>query len=258
MCWPILAQGSPKSRRVAGRLNVVKTPLILIVGRRSAEATGVRAEAFASGQRYSTAVERAGGIPLMMPPIPELLDHRLDQLLARVDGVVFHGGGDIDPRHYGQTATAEQLYGIVAEHDEVEIAVMLAAIQNDLAVLGLCRGLQVLNVALGGTLTQDIGTQDHWMKFHSVTLDPTSRLATAFDSTSPTNCHSVHHQSIDTLGSGLSVVGRAADGMLEAVELDDARWVVATQWHPEDNADQDPQQQRVFDELVRVAAHARS
>ncbi|MCU1364453.1 MAG: peptidase family protein, partial [Ilumatobacteraceae bacterium] len=102
--------------------NDATAPLIAIVGRVSPEAKNVRGEAFAMGQRYSRAIERAGGIPVMLPPIPALLDDRLDQLLGRLDGLVFHGGGDIDPRRYGQELTAEQVYGIVPEHDEVELA----------------------------------------------------------------------------------------------------------------------------------------
>jgi putative glutamine amidotransferase len=229
----------------------------MIVGRVSPEATNVRGEAFAFGQRYSKAITRAGGIPVMLPPIPALDDGRIEALLGRVDGVVFHGGGDVDPRHYGQSATAEQVYGIVAEHDAVELAVMRAAIEADVAVLGLCRGLQVLNVACGGTLLQHIGTDAHWMRYLPVELDAGSRLAKAFGTEHPEHCHHVHHQAVDRLGDGLRVVGRAADGMLEAVELESATWVVATQWHPEDNADTDAQQQGVFDELVRHAAAKR-
>ncbi len=236
----------------------VSAPIIIIVGRQSEKAIGVRAEAYASGQRYYKAIERAGGVPVMLPPMPELLDGRLIDLIGRVDGVLFHGGGDIDPRRYGDAATAEQVYGIVHEHDEVELAVMHAAINHDLPVLGLCRGLQILNVALGGTLVQDIGSESHWMQYHPVSLEPGCRLAEAFGTVRPARCHSVHHQIIDQLGDGLSVVGRADDGMLEAVELKAATWVVATQWHPEDTAHEDPEQQGVFDELVRRAAAFRA
>ena len=236
-----------------GTIAVVHAPLILIVGRQSPQAVGVRGPAYASGQEYHDAVMRAGGIPLMLAPLTEVLGERIDQLLGRIDGVLFHGGGDIDPRSYGQQATAEQLYGIVADHDEVELAVMRGAIAADLPVLALCRGLQILNVVCGGTLQQDIGSEDHWMRFHPVNLDPSSRLATAFRTSHPQRCHSVHHQAIDQLGDGLRIVGRAPDGMLEAVELDTATWTVATQWHPEDSAAEDPEQQNVFNEFVRVA-----
>ena len=233
-------------------------PLIVIVGRVSPDAANVRGEAFASGQRYSTAIERAGGIPVTLPPIAGLMDHRLHNLLQRIDGVLFHGGGDIDPRHYGQVASAQQLHGVVAEHDEVALQLMRAVLAIDLPVLALCRGMQVLNVATGGTLHQDIGTHAHWMEHLPVRLDAGSRLAKAFGTEHPQRCHHVHHQALDQLGEGLRVVGRSDDGMLEAVELETAAWVVATQWHPEDDAADDPEQQSVFDEFVRQAAAART
>jgi putative glutamine amidotransferase len=227
-------------------------PLVLVVGRLSAEAMSVRGAAFAAGQGYFQAVERAGGIPLMLPPIPALAD-RIDHLIERVDALVLHGGGDIDPRRYGEEPSAEQLYGIVLEHDEVELAVVRAALAADLPMLAVCRGMQLLNVALGGTLVQDIGNEDHWHQFHPVTFVPGSRVAAAVGGVTAARCHSVHHQSVGRLGAGLSLVGTGTDGMPEAAELDQARWVVAVQWHPEDSAGDDAQQQSLFDELVRQA-----
>jgi putative glutamine amidotransferase len=228
-------------------------PLVVIVGRQSDEAQGVRGKPFAAGQTYFRGVERAGGIPLMMPPITSLIDD-IPSLLQRVDGVVFHGGGDVDPRRYGQTATEESLYGIVAEHDAVELAMMAAAIEADMPVLAICRGLQVLNVVRGGTLLQDIGNHDHWHRFTATQLDAGSRIAKAMGTDLPQQCHCVHHQGLDRLGNGLRVVGRDADGLVHAVELDSARWIVGTQWHPEDSAASDPEQQGLFDELVRQAS----
>jgi len=111
-------------------------PIVVIVGRQSDDAQGVRGKPFAAGQAYFSSVERAGGIPLMMPPIMSLIDD-IPSLLQRVDGVVFHGGGDVDPRRYGQRANEESLYGIVAEHDAVELAMMEAAIAADLPVLAI-------------------------------------------------------------------------------------------------------------------------
>jgi putative glutamine amidotransferase len=225
-------------------------PLVLIVGRLSPEAKGVRGEPFAAGRRYFHAVARAGGTPLMLPPILSLVDDVPD-LLSRVDGVVLHGGGDVDPRHYGQEPSAEQLYGIVAEHDEVELAVVRAAVEADVPMLAICRGMQVLNVALGGTLVQHIGTEAHWMEYTEVSLDAGSHVAKAMGTESPGACHCVHHQALDRLGDGLHVTGRTADGIIHAAEIEAARWIVATQWHPEDSADTDPQQQGLFDDLVR-------
>lgn len=227
-------------------------PLVVIVGRFSDAASGVRGKPFAAGQAYFAAVERAGGVPLMLPPIPGLIGE-IESLLRRTDAVVFHGGGDIDPRHYGQDATEDSLYGIVPEHDAMELAMVKSAIELDKPVLAICRGLQVLNVALGGTLVQDIGNEDHWMRFTAVELDAGSRTAKAMGTESPGRCHCVHHQALDRLGAGLRVVGRDSDGLIHAVELDGWRWIVGTQWHPEDSAADDPQQQGLFDDLIRHA-----
>jgi putative glutamine amidotransferase len=227
-------------------------PLVVIVGRQSDEAQGVRGRGFAAGQTYFRAVERAGGIPLMLPPIHGLVDD-IPSLLHRCDAVVFHGGGDIDPGRYGQEATEESLYGIVPAHDEMELAMVRAAIEADKPVLAICRGLQVLNVALGGTLVQDVGNEDHWFQFTANELDAGSRIAKAMGTEAPERCHCVHHQALDRLGEGLRVVGRHADGTVHAVELEVARWIVGMQWHPEDSAADDPQQQGLFDELIRQA-----
>ena len=224
-------------------------PLVLIVGRMATEAKGVRGEPFAAGRGYFEAVARAGGVPLMLPPITSLVDD-VPALLSKVDGVVLHGGGDVDPRRYGQAPSAEQLYGIVPEHDEIELAVVNAAIASDTPMLAICRGLQVLNVALGGTLQQDIGTESHWFAHHPVTVDAGSRLAKAVGHELIGKCHCVHHQAVDRVADGLVVVGRTTDGIVHACELDSNNWVVATQWHPEDTAATDPEQQALFQVLI--------
>jgi putative glutamine amidotransferase len=227
----------------------VTAPLVLIVGRYVDDAKGVRGPAFGSGRQYSLAVERAGGVPLTVAPIPALRD-RLDGLIDRVDAVVLHGGGDVDPRRYGEEPTAEQLYGIVPDHDEVEFTVAAAALRRDIPMLAICRGLQVLNVALGGSLHQHIG-EAHWFADSDVEVAPDSRLAAALGTAAPTQCHCVHHQAVDRVADDLVVVGRTADGIIHAAEHRSARWVVAPQWHPEDTAANDAVQQRLFDELIR-------
>ncbi|HAP76114.1 MAG TPA: peptidase C26 [Acidimicrobiaceae bacterium] len=224
-------------------------PVILIVGRLATEAKGVRGAPFAAGQRYFQAVARAGGVPLMLPPITSLVGDVPD-LLERVDGVVLHGGGDVDPRRYGQEASAAELYGITPEHDEVELAVVQATLQHDLPMLAICRGIQVLNVAMGGTLVQHIGSEAHWFTHHEVALSPNCRMAEALGTTTVAAGHCVHHQALDRIADGLVVTGRSADGWVHAAEVADRRWVVGTQWHPEDTADTDTQQQCLFDALV--------
>ncbi len=222
----------------------------MIVGRLSDQAKGVRGEAFAGGRGYFHGVQRAGGLPLMLPPIAELTG-RVPQLMRRVDAVVLHGGGDVDPRRYGQQASADELYGIVAEHDDVELAVVCAALDADLPMLAICRGMQVLNVALGGTLVQHIGTESHWLQLTANHLDADSLVAKAMGTEHPEACHCVHHQALDRVADDLRVTSRDADGIVHAAELPSARWVAATQWHPEDTAATDTQQQGLFDELIR-------
>lgn len=224
-------------------------PLVLVVGRESNTASGVRGEAFAAGQRYFQAVLRAGGTPVMLPPISELAVGIKD-VLRRFDAVVLHGGGDVDPRCYGQEPTTENLYGIVGSHDTVELAVARATVEADLPLLAICRGMQILNVAMGGTLCQDIGTA-HSKAYHRVTLSPSSRLAVAMGS-SVEACHCVHHQILDRVAEGFDVVGYSEDGIVHAAEVSGSTWCVATQWHPEDSAATDPQQQRLFSALINA------
>jgi putative glutamine amidotransferase len=226
---------------------------VLIVGRLSPESKGVRGESFAAGQTYFRAVERAGGVPLMLPPIPALHD-RLPELMERFDAVVLHGGGDVDPRRYGQEPTADELYGVVPEHDEVELDIVRLSLAADKPMLAICRGMQILNVALGGDLVQHIGSDDHWFSKHAVSVDGDCRIAAAIRTERPAACHSVHHQSVGRLGDGLRLVASADDGMPEAMEVDGARWTVAVQWHPEDTAATDPEQQALFDALLQQTA----
>jgi putative glutamine amidotransferase len=228
-------------------------PLIALCARTLSFADEGKRDAFSSSQPYSRAVARAGGVPVLVPPIKELAANALT-VLQHFDGVLLPGGGDVDPRRYGAEPDDDTLYGIVAAHDDLDIAVCLAAIELDLPMLALCRGMQVLNVALGGTLVQDIGNSDHWMREHTVDLTPGSKLAEATGTVHLEHCHSVHHQGIRDLAEPLVASGWAPDGQLEAVELPSATWVVAAQWHPEDTATHKPQQQSIYDELVRRAA----
>ncbi|MEY4362294.1 MAG: hypothetical protein RL391_1600 [Actinomycetota bacterium] len=225
------------------------SPLVLIVGREITQATGVRGEAFGAGRKYSQAIQRAGGVPLILPPL-ELSPDRIDAVIAKIDAVVLHGGGDIDPHRYGQEPRTDELYGINERHDSSELAVVHATLTADRPLLAICRGHQILNVALGGTLIQHIGLPGHREEFHSVELEDGSRVAEAMRTASPTRCHSFHHQAIDRLGAGLRVVGRHHDGTIEAVEMDSRLWVLGVQWHPEDNAETESDQQGLFDQLI--------
>jgi gamma-glutamyl-gamma-aminobutyrate hydrolase PuuD len=214
----------------------------------------VRGDSFSTGRRYSEAVARAGGIVVQAQPIEQTIA-AAHELVARFDGVIIQGGGDIDPNRYGQEPRSASIYGISAEHDDLEIAVIRAAIELDKPVLAICRGIQILNVALGGTLHQHLADvlsdgESHWDKYHEINLESSSRVAKSMKTLSPKRSHSYHHQAIDKLAPGLVVTGRAPDQTIEAVEHNAKKWIVGVQWHPEDDADVEPDQQNLFNGFV--------
>ncbi len=191
---------------------------------------------------YVEAVQRAGGIAVILPP-DELLAAEPDQLLALVDGLMLAGGADIDPASYGQEPHAETI-DTVPERDAFEIALTRAAIARDMPVLGICRGMQLINVACGGTLIQHlpehVGHEEHRRVVgsfegadHDVVLAEGSLAAHAAGEVAhATKSH--HHQGIDRVGAGLLISGYSTlDELPEAIELDDRRFVLGVQWHPE-------------------------
>lgn len=209
---------------------------------------------------YLEALERAGAEAAVLAPRP-LDAAAAARLVARVDGLLLCGGGDVDPAAYG-AASHPALEGIDPQRDAFELALLHAALEAGLPVLAICRGEQVLNVALGGTLDQHIsdthpghgipGVEDGAVT-HDLVIEPDSRVAEAMGTTRAT-CSSHHHQAIDRVAPGLRVTARAPDGVIEAVEPDgpgagDA-WVVGVQWHPEDTAAHDPAQQGLFDRFA--------
>jgi putative glutamine amidotransferase len=224
---------------------------IAVPGRRTPEAKGLRTEAVAAGERYLDAVRRAGGEPAIVPPTTDT--ERLAATLARFDGLLMLGGGDVDPRRYGARAVSEKVRGVDGRQDAFEAAALAAAFALDLPVLAICRGAQLLNVTCGGTLHQHI--DGHQLLDHAVTVEPGSRLA-GIGLARPIG-HSVHHQSIDRVGDGLVVTAVADDGTVEGVEAAN-RWVVGVQWHPEDTAADDPAQQAIFDAFVAECERRRA
>lgn len=228
----------------------MSAPLVVIPGRRSSEARGHRTPVVSGGRFYADAIERAGGLPIFLPPTESA--HVIESTISRCDAMVLLGGGDVSPTRYGQTERA-QLFGVDEFIDDFEIAAVRYAIERDLPLLAICRGHQVLNVALGGTLIQHLETtEDHRDTMHEVQLVPGSLPARAMSTHSPL-VHSFHHQAIDEVALALEVVGTHQDGAIEAVQHRTARWVVGVQWHPEDTAHDDKPNQGLFNELVRTA-----
>lgn len=212
---------------------------------------------------YVDALRRAGGLEAVVMTEPLDADE-LEESLDRFDGVLLLGGGDLDPSTYG-AAPAEKAYGIHEPRDASELALTRAAVDRGMPVLAICRGHQVLNVALGGALDQHIpdrdGVEEHGTpgkpggaRVHDVGIDTGTRLAAAMRTLrAACSCH--HHQAVERPGAGLRVTAQADDGVVEATELadSDGPWVVSVQWHPEDTAATDATQQGLFDELVRAA-----
>jgi putative glutamine amidotransferase len=199
-------------------------------------------EAVLLSRSYVEAVQRAGALALMLPPDVRLLEHPGD-LLDLLDGLMLAGGADIDPSSYGAQPHPETL-DTVPERDRFEIALVRAAIERDLPVLGICRGMQLINVAYGGTLLQHLperfGHHEHLRVAgtfdgadHDVELAEGSLAAGAAGETHhATKSH--HHQGVDRLGEGLQISGSSAmDGLPEAIERPDRRFVLGVQWHPE-------------------------
>ncbi len=208
-------------------------------------------------ESYFELVAAAGGRPLLLPPAstaPGGPEAGADDVIAVLDALVLTGGGDLDPASYGEEPDPE-VGGVDRTRDASERALLAAALEADMPVLAICRGCQVLNVFLGGTLHQHlpdvVGNLDHRsapLVFGDVdvTTVPGTTAAAVFGAGTTVRCS--HHQSIRDLGRGLVVTARARDDVVEAVEVPSARFVLAVQWHPEEGMDQRP-----FDALIRAA-----
>jgi putative glutamine amidotransferase len=220
-----------------------------------AERTGVNAA-------YARSVLAAGGVPLILSPVvgPAYAGRVLDGL----DGLLLTGGEDIDPAWYGAEPSPE-LYPPSRERDLFELAMFAAARQRELPILGICRGIQLVNVGLGGTLYQDLpgerpGPVDHnpptdrTARSHEVLLESGSRAAAALGATR-LSVNSFHHQAIRDLAPGLVVSGTTQDGVIEAVESPaESAWLLAVQWHPEEmHADGRAPERGLFKALVAEA-----
>jgi gamma-glutamyl-gamma-aminobutyrate hydrolase PuuD len=205
---------------------------------------------------YVNAVQVAGGRPLLVPPVEDGVEETLEAL----DGIVFTGGSDIDPGEYG-AETHPETFGVRPERDRAELALLTAALERDMPVLGICRGIQVLNVARGGDLDQHlpdvVGHERHKhnppgiFADHDVAIEPGTKLASLLGGAHGVKSH--HHQGLRQLGEGLVEAARADDGTVEAIEDPNRRFALGVLWHPEagDNL-------RLFEALVQEAAAYRA
>ena len=232
-------------------------------GRKEAYVRSRHYDAFYSSPApYIDAVRRAGGIALLLPPGGDW-----DEILPLLDGFVVTGGTDIDPIEYGGDRGNRHLLPADRERDRSELALMRALLAKPRQpVLCICRGLQVLNVAAGGSLHEhipDIRADDiHrdeaglWA-MQDVDVTPGSLLSRVMGATR-LRTSSGHHQAVKALGAGLRVVAMADDGIIEALESPNHPWLIAVQWHPEVTAAHDRTQQALFDALIKQALAARA
>ncbi|MCX4767776.1 gamma-glutamyl-gamma-aminobutyrate hydrolase family protein [Streptomyces sp. NBC_01275] len=230
-------------------------PLIAVPARFSATTSALRHSAEVNARALIEAVWRAGGEPAGIHPASGEVTSRL----ARFDGVLLPGGGDLAPHRYGAHGVHASVYDVDDLQDAFDLEVAGRALDVGLPLLAICRGLQVVNVALGGALEQDMGgpEREHRHLVHPVAIQRGTLLEQATGA-QKTEASCYHHQRVDRLGAGLAVSARAADGTVEGLELPGAQgWFTAVQWHPEDTAHEDPAQQALFDALVRAARDGR-
>jgi putative glutamine amidotransferase len=212
---------------------------------------------------YVEGVAGAGGAPVVLPPVGE--ESAAQALIHSLDGLLLSGGSDLDPSYYGEEPVPE-LGVTLPERDAFEMALVGLALRRGMPVFGICRGMQVLNVALGGTLYQDLPSQweqdplkhrqdtPKWQPTHEVRVSEGSYIAEVMGRES-VKVNSYHHQGIRDLAEGLVVTGRSSDGVIEAVEAEDLseRWLLGVQWHAEAMRGSGPQQESLFEAHVSAA-----
>ena len=228
-------------------------PVIGIIGQWTEE----KQRCYVSGE-FLRAVDAAGGVPAMIPLLPA----GVEKLVARMDGYILSGNAsDMDPARYGQPRHP-QVKTIQPERDETDWRVLEHVFRTRKPVLGICFGMQSLNVYRGGTLVQHIAAQvpgalDHANRQleHLIALEPGSRLAEWTGGIRELLVNSTHHQSADRIGTGLRVAARAPDGVIEAIEGDSPdHFVIGVEWHPDRMWETEPLAARIFRELVLAAA----
>lgn len=238
-------------------LGVSMLPLVGLTTSTSIDAYPERAYTNAA---YIDAVQRAGGAPVLLPP--QLGGAARDALWSRLNALVLTGGGDVDPARYGRVPHPT-VYEVSAARDDLELELTRRALAQGVPLLAICRGIQVLNVALGGTLVQDILSttgslirhsqkEKRHVATHAVKVETGSRLAEALGSVA-LEVNSLHHQSVDVPGDGVRIVAQSPDGIAEGAEVPEHPFAVAVQWHPEELVAHDEAARNLFRSVVEAA-----
>lgn len=230
-----------------------RRPLIAVPGRFSDSASALRYKALVNAHALIKGVYDAGGEPVTILPAADpgtsedALYEEVTQRLAFADAVLLPGGGDMSPWRYGQETQAGSDAGDDLQ-DAFDLAIARYVVEHKIPTLAVCRGLQVLNVSLGGDLEQHLPSP-HMNEIHTITLDKASSLTSSIARHPQVSCY--HHQAVRTLGRGLMATAWAEDGTIEALELQDAGfWIHAVQWHPEDTVATDLAQQALLKEFI--------
>jgi putative glutamine amidotransferase len=240
----------------------MNTPVIGITGYADRSARPPNISIFALARTYVRAVVSGGGAPVILPPYLE--PALLRAAFNGIDGLILSGGGDIHPSSFGQE-DGGLLWRVDQKRDQMELSLGRWALAEDLPVLAICRGIQALNVAGGGTLIQDIPTQVPNALSHScvagrplpkiahtVTVEADTRLA-ALIGAGRVGVNSAHHQAVAAVGDDFLVAARAPDGVIEGLEAPDHRFCIGVQWHPEVMIECAPPMRRLFEGLVEAA-----
>lgn len=242
-------------------------PLIGCMTYRKTAAQSTPIPLFALMPSYVEAVEAAGGAPVLIPL--GLDETTLQTILSQLDGLILTGGGDIAPEFYGSDKT-DSVYDVDQDRDRVEMFLAREAVAQQKPVLAICRGHQMLNVALGGTLYEDVrdslpgavkhdyfGEMPRNHQAHEVMIDPQSKLAATLGRTM-IEVNSLHHQGIKDIAPGLSATAFAPDGLIEGVESSEHPFAVGVQWHPENLIHDEPAMLDLFRALVQAAVNQKS
>jgi putative glutamine amidotransferase len=232
----------------------MSAPIIAVPARFSASASAHRYAAITTARALSEAVLCAGGEPVTVHPVAPGGTVSTEDVARRLDfadGVLLPGGGDLSPAVYGHEVLSEDVYDVDDEQDAFDLAVARWALEAGVPLLAVCRGWQVVNVALGGDLEQHM-EEPHRHVVHTVEVDPGTILEQLVGSSIRASCY--HHQRVHRLGAGLSPVAHGADGTVEAATLSGgAGWFLGVQWHPEDTTNEDPAQLALLQGLVKAA-----
>lgn len=223
-------------------------PRIAILARFAENTSATRYAAIVTARRLAEGVWAAGGEPLSMLAVSG--SDWADRLRG-IDGVIMPGGADINPQTYGQDVSSEHVYDVDDLADEADISLVKYALEHGIPVLAICRGLQITNAALGGTLVQHMDTP-HQHHVAPVTIEKYVNELGLSSATVEASCY--HHQMIDQVAPGLEVIGRSAEGYVEAVKIDAPAWAFGVQWHPEDNYDTNAAQLEILSRFVSEAA----